>query len=175
MLVCRQRPRRPKWSSTSFSISRRASHTHVSTQIRRSSLNSRFQQLLYLPTKARKFKCIPSNQKQPFLVHFSNSIQYLESGIRKVYSSKKSVFVSLSAEGGVDSGQGSSVFSSDSPHLGQLTMSYSCTPSSQPPSQPQPQTPYPPTPSATPQQHPGYAQPLQPMVSGAFIQMSHYT
>uniref|UniRef100_A0A3B4ZKX9 non-specific serine/threonine protein kinase n=1 Tax=Stegastes partitus TaxID=144197 RepID=A0A3B4ZKX9_9TELE len=68
----------------------------------------------------------------------------------------------LSAEGGVDSGQGSSVFSSDSPHLGQLTMSYSCPPSTQPPSQPQ--TPYPPTPSAPPQQHPGY-QPQQPMVS----------
>ncbi|XP_024661391.2 serine/threonine-protein kinase WNK1 isoform X9 [Maylandia zebra] len=69
--------------------------------------------------------------------------------------------ISHTSEGGVDSGQGSSVFSSDSPHLGQLTMSYSCPPSSQPPSQPQ--TPYPPTPSATPQQHPGYAQPLQPM------------
>ncbi|TKS90650.1 Serine/threonine-protein kinase WNK1 [Collichthys lucidus] len=52
-------------------------------------------------------------------------------------------------------------FSSDSPHLGQLTMSYSCPPSSQPPSQPQ--TPYPSTPSANPQQHPGYAQPPQPM------------
>ncbi|KAF0029707.1 hypothetical protein F2P81_018812 [Scophthalmus maximus] len=63
--------------------------------------------------------------------------------------------------GGMDSGQGSSVFSSDSPHLGQLTMSYSCPPPSQPPSQPQ--TPYPPTPSATQQQHPGYAQPPQPM------------
>ncbi|CAI5636001.1 unnamed protein product [Oreochromis niloticus] len=69
--------------------------------------------------------------------------------------------ISHTSEGGVDSGQGSSVFSSDSPHLGQLTMSYSCPPSSQPPSQPQ--TPYPPTPSATPQQHPGYAQPPQPM------------
>lgn len=74
------------------------------------------------------------------------------------------VSVSLSAEGGLDSGQGSSVFSSDSPHLGQLTMSYSCPPSTQPPSQPQ--TPYPSAPSATPQQqHPGYAQPPQPMVS----------
>ncbi|KAM9328396.1 serine/threonine-protein kinase WNK1 [Pholidichthys leucotaenia] len=69
--------------------------------------------------------------------------------------------ISHTSEGGVDSGQGSSVFSSDSPHLGQLAMSYSCPPSSQPPSQPQ--TPYPPTPSATPQQHPGYAQPQQPM------------
>ncbi|XP_063356702.1 serine/threonine-protein kinase WNK1 isoform X15 [Pelmatolapia mariae] len=69
--------------------------------------------------------------------------------------------ISHTSEGGVDSGQGSSVFSSDSPHLGQLGMSYSCPPSSQPPSQPQ--TPYPPTPSATPQQHPGYAQPPQPM------------
>uniref|UniRef100_A0A3P8S0R1 non-specific serine/threonine protein kinase n=1 Tax=Amphiprion percula TaxID=161767 RepID=A0A3P8S0R1_AMPPE len=68
--------------------------------------------------------------------------------------------ISHTSEGGADSGQGSSVFSSDSPHLGQLTMSYSCPPSTQPPSQPQ--TPYPPTPSATPQQHPGY-QPQQPM------------
>ncbi|XP_008298009.1 serine/threonine-protein kinase WNK1 isoform X3 [Stegastes partitus] len=68
--------------------------------------------------------------------------------------------ISHTSEGGVDSGQGSSVFSSDSPHLGQLTMSYSCPPSTQPPSQPQ--TPYPPTPSAPPQQHPGY-QPQQPM------------
>ncbi|XP_072233796.1 serine/threonine-protein kinase WNK1 isoform X9 [Leuresthes tenuis] len=65
------------------------------------------------------------------------------------------------SEGALDSGQGSSVFSSDSPHLGQLTMSYSCPPSSQPPSQPQ--TPYPSTPSAAPQQHPGYAQPPQQM------------
>ncbi|KAM9705795.1 serine/threonine-protein kinase WNK1 isoform 4-T4 [Menidia menidia] len=65
------------------------------------------------------------------------------------------------SEGGVDSGQGSSVFSSDSPHLGQLTMSYSCPPSSQPPSQPQ--TPYPPPQSAAPPQHPGYAQPPQQM------------
>ncbi|KAM9705803.1 serine/threonine-protein kinase WNK1 isoform 12-T12 [Menidia menidia] len=66
------------------------------------------------------------------------------------------------SEGGVDSGQGSSVFSSDSPHLGQLTMSYSCPPSSQPPSQPQ--TPYPPPQSAAPPQHPGYAQPPQQML-----------
>ncbi|XP_036005248.1 serine/threonine-protein kinase WNK1 isoform X14 [Fundulus heteroclitus] len=65
------------------------------------------------------------------------------------------------SEGALDSGQGSSVFSSDSPHLGQLTMSYSCPPSSQPPSQPQ--TPYPQTPSAASQQHPGYSQPPQPM------------
>ncbi|XP_028253227.1 serine/threonine-protein kinase WNK1 isoform X2 [Parambassis ranga] len=71
--------------------------------------------------------------------------------------------ISHTSEGGVDSGQGSSVFSSDSPQLGQLAMSYSCPPSSQPPSQPQ--TPYPQTPSATPQQHPGYAQPPQPMHS----------
>ncbi|XP_029968900.1 serine/threonine-protein kinase WNK1 isoform X6 [Salarias fasciatus] len=68
--------------------------------------------------------------------------------------------ISHTSEGGVDSGQGSSVFSSDSPHLGQLNMSYNCPPSSQPPSQPQ--TPYPSTPSAAPQQHPGYAQPQQP-------------
>ncbi|XP_038145318.1 serine/threonine-protein kinase WNK1 isoform X5 [Cyprinodon tularosa] len=68
---------------------------------------------------------------------------------------------SHTSEGGLDSGQGSSVFSSDSPHLGQLTMSYSCPPSSQPPSQPQ--TPYPQTPSAASQQHPGYSQPPQPM------------
>ncbi|XP_030006238.1 serine/threonine-protein kinase WNK1 isoform X2 [Sphaeramia orbicularis] len=63
--------------------------------------------------------------------------------------------ISHTSEGGVDSGQGSSVFSSDSPHLGQLTMSYSCPPSSQPH--------YPTTPSVTPQPHPGYAQPPQPM------------
>ncbi|XP_040001806.1 serine/threonine-protein kinase WNK1 [Xiphias gladius] len=69
--------------------------------------------------------------------------------------------ISHTSEGGMDSGQGSSIFSSDSPHLGQLTMSYSCPPSTQPPSQPQ--TPYPSTPSATTQQHPGYAQPPQPM------------
>ncbi|XP_070405089.1 serine/threonine-protein kinase WNK1 isoform X15 [Nothobranchius furzeri] len=69
--------------------------------------------------------------------------------------------VSHTSEGGVDSGQGSLVFSSDSPHLGQLTMSYSCPPSSQPPSQPQ--TPYPPTPASASQQHPGFSQPPQPM------------
>ncbi|XP_014850256.1 PREDICTED: serine/threonine-protein kinase WNK1 isoform X19 [Poecilia mexicana] len=69
--------------------------------------------------------------------------------------------LSHTSEGGLDSGQGSSVFSSDSPHLGQLTMSYSCPPSSQPPSQPQ--TPYPQTPTAASQQHPGYSQPPQPM------------
>ncbi|KAK2883079.1 hypothetical protein Q8A73_022012 [Channa argus] len=70
--------------------------------------------------------------------------------------------VSHTSEGGVDSSQGSSVFSSDSPHLAQLNMSYSCSPSTQPPSQPQ--SPYPSTPSATLQQHPGYTQPPQPMV-----------
>uniref|UniRef100_A0A3Q3AT14 non-specific serine/threonine protein kinase n=1 Tax=Kryptolebias marmoratus TaxID=37003 RepID=A0A3Q3AT14_KRYMA len=59
---------------------------------------------------------------------------------------------SHTSEGVLDNGQGSSVFS-DSPHLGQLTMSYSCPPSSQPPSQPQ--TPYPQTPAAASQQHPG--------------------
>uniref|UniRef100_A0A3B3V9J0 non-specific serine/threonine protein kinase n=1 Tax=Poecilia latipinna TaxID=48699 RepID=A0A3B3V9J0_9TELE len=69
--------------------------------------------------------------------------------------------LSHTSEGGLDSGQGSAVFSSDSPHLGQLTMSYSCPPSSQPPSQPQ--TPYPQTPAAASQQHPGYSQPPQPM------------
>uniref|UniRef100_H3CQ48 non-specific serine/threonine protein kinase n=1 Tax=Tetraodon nigroviridis TaxID=99883 RepID=H3CQ48_TETNG len=69
--------------------------------------------------------------------------------------------ISHASEGGLDSGQGSSVFSTDSPHLGQLTMSYSC----QPPSQPQ--TPYPTTScAAQQQQHPGYSQPPQPMVSG---------
>ncbi|XP_029968896.1 serine/threonine-protein kinase WNK1 isoform X2 [Salarias fasciatus] len=73
--------------------------------------------------------------------------------------------ISHTSEGGVDSGQGSSVFSSDSPHLGQLNMSYNCPPSSQPPSQPQ--TPYPSTPSAAPQQHPGYAQPQQPAAQAA--------
>uniref|UniRef100_A0A8C7XXH6 non-specific serine/threonine protein kinase n=1 Tax=Oryzias sinensis TaxID=183150 RepID=A0A8C7XXH6_9TELE len=66
---------------------------------------------------------------------------------------------SYTSEGGVDSG--SSVFSPDSPHPGQMTMSYSSLPSSQPPSQPQ--TPYPPTPSC-PQQHPCYPQPHQSMV-----------
>ncbi|XP_028304160.1 serine/threonine-protein kinase WNK1 isoform X3 [Gouania willdenowi] len=65
------------------------------------------------------------------------------------------------SEGGVDSGQGSSIFSPDPHQLNQLTMSYSCPPSSLPPSQPQ--TPYPPTPSAPSQQHPGYTQPQQPM------------
>uniref|UniRef100_A0A8C7XX65 non-specific serine/threonine protein kinase n=1 Tax=Oryzias sinensis TaxID=183150 RepID=A0A8C7XX65_9TELE len=65
---------------------------------------------------------------------------------------------SYTSEGGVDSG--SSVFSPDSPHPGQMTMSYSSLPSSQPPSQPQ--TPYPPTPSC-PQQHPCYPQPHQSM------------
>lgn len=74
---------------------------------------------------------------------------------------KSSLCVSPSAEGGVDSG--SSVFSPDSPHPGQMTMSYSSLPSSQPPSQPQ--TPYPPTPSCAQQQHPCYPQPHQSMVS----------
>ncbi|XP_032445268.1 serine/threonine-protein kinase WNK1 isoform X4 [Xiphophorus hellerii] len=69
--------------------------------------------------------------------------------------------LSHTSEGGLDSGQGSSVFSSDSPHLGQLTMSYSCPPTSQPPSQPQ--TPYPQTPTVASHQHPGYSQPPQPM------------
>lgn len=73
---------------------------------------------------------------------------------------KNPLFLSFSAEGGLDSGQGSSIFSTDSPHLGQLTMSYSCPPPSQP------QSPYPTTPSAAQQQqHPGYSQPSQPMVS----------
>ncbi|XP_036066159.1 serine/threonine-protein kinase WNK1 [Oryzias melastigma] len=66
---------------------------------------------------------------------------------------------SVTSEGGVDSG--SSVFSPDSPHPGQMTMSYSSLPSSQPPSQPQ--TPYPPTPSCAQQQHPCYPQPHQSM------------
>uniref|UniRef100_A0A3B3DAV8 non-specific serine/threonine protein kinase n=1 Tax=Oryzias melastigma TaxID=30732 RepID=A0A3B3DAV8_ORYME len=78
----------------------------------------------------------------------------------QVYN-KSSLCVSPSAEGGVDSG--SSVFSPDSPHPGQMTMSYSSLPSSQPPSQPQ--TPYPPTPSCAQQQHPCYPQPHQSMVS----------
>ncbi|RVE56777.1 hypothetical protein OJAV_G00224370 [Oryzias javanicus] len=67
---------------------------------------------------------------------------------------------SVTSEGGMDSG--SSVFSPDSPHPGQMTMSYSSLPSSQPPSQPQ--TPYPPTPSCAQQQHPCYPQPHQSMV-----------
>ncbi|XP_056280283.1 serine/threonine-protein kinase WNK1 isoform X11 [Pseudoliparis swirei] len=70
--------------------------------------------------------------------------------------------ISHTPEGGLDSGQGSSVFSSDSPHLGQLSMSYSSSHSPHPSSQPQ--TPYPSTPSANPQQHPGYGQPPQPML-----------
>ncbi|GLD48457.1 serine/threonine-protein kinase WNK1-like isoform X1 [Lates japonicus] len=53
--------------------------------------------------------------------------------------------ISHMSEGGMDSGQGSSVFSSDSPHLGQLTMSYSCPPSPPPPS-PSPRPPIPPPP-----------------------------
>ncbi|MED6280306.1 hypothetical protein CHARACLAT_009406, partial [Characodon lateralis] len=69
--------------------------------------------------------------------------------------------IAHTSEGGLDSGQGSSVFSSESPHLGQLSMSYSCPLSSQPPSQPQ--TPYPQTAAAVSQQHPGYSQPAQPM------------
>ncbi|XP_076014993.1 serine/threonine-protein kinase WNK1-like isoform X2 [Genypterus blacodes] len=60
---------------------------------------------------------------------------------------------------GMDSGQGSSVFSSESPH--QLSMSYSCPPTSQP--SPHPQPPYPSNPSATPQPHPVYTQPPQLM------------
>ncbi|XP_061920937.1 serine/threonine-protein kinase WNK1 isoform X14 [Entelurus aequoreus] len=65
-------------------------------------------------------------------------------------------------EGGVDSGQGSSVFSSDSPQLGQLTMSYSCPPSTRAHSQPQ--SPYLSTSGASTQQHPTYAQqPQQPV------------
>nr|XP_061815929.1 serine/threonine-protein kinase WNK1-like isoform X13 [Nerophis lumbriciformis] len=70
--------------------------------------------------------------------------------------------ISHTAEGGVDSGQGSSVFSSDSPQLGQLTMSYSCPPSTRAHSQPQ--SPYLSTPGASTQQHPAYAQqPQQPV------------
>ncbi|XP_054656516.1 serine/threonine-protein kinase WNK1 isoform X18 [Dunckerocampus dactyliophorus] len=66
------------------------------------------------------------------------------------------------AEGGVDNGQGSSVFSSDLPLLGQLTMSYSCPPSTH--AQSQPLTPYPSTPGASTQQHPAYTQqPQQPV------------
>ncbi|XP_028304167.1 serine/threonine-protein kinase WNK1 isoform X10 [Gouania willdenowi] len=72
------------------------------------------------------------------------------------------------SEGGVDSGQGSSIFSPDPHQLNQLTMSYSCPPSSLPPSQPQ--TPYPPTPSAPSQQHPGYTQPQQPMTQVSSVQ-----
>ncbi|XP_061662759.1 serine/threonine-protein kinase WNK1 isoform X2 [Syngnathoides biaculeatus] len=62
---------------------------------------------------------------------------------------------------GADSGQGSSLFSGDCPQLGQLTMSYSCPPATQP----QSQSPYPSTAggAATAQQHPAYAQPPQPV------------
>ncbi|XP_061523680.1 serine/threonine-protein kinase WNK1 isoform X10 [Phycodurus eques] len=70
--------------------------------------------------------------------------------------------ISHTTEGGADSGQGSSLFSSDCPQLGQLTMSYSCPPASQP----QSQSPYPSTPGGVApaqQQHPAYAQPPQPV------------
>ncbi|XP_061523679.1 serine/threonine-protein kinase WNK1 isoform X9 [Phycodurus eques] len=74
--------------------------------------------------------------------------------------------ISHTTEGGADSGQGSSLFSSDCPQLGQLTMSYSCPPASQP----QSQSPYPSTPGGVApaqQQHPAYAQPPQPVHSMA--------
>ncbi|XP_051911459.1 serine/threonine-protein kinase WNK1 isoform X15 [Hippocampus zosterae] len=74
--------------------------------------------------------------------------------------------ISHTNEGGADSSQGSSLFSSDCPQLGQLTMSYSCPPASQPQSQSQ----YPSAPGSganTQQQHPAYAQPPQPVVSTA--------
>ncbi|XP_051911448.1 serine/threonine-protein kinase WNK1 isoform X4 [Hippocampus zosterae] len=70
--------------------------------------------------------------------------------------------ISHTNEGGADSSQGSSLFSSDCPQLGQLTMSYSCPPASQPQSQSQ----YPSAPGSganTQQQHPAYAQPPQPV------------
>ncbi|XP_077355165.1 serine/threonine-protein kinase WNK1 isoform X12 [Festucalex cinctus] len=71
--------------------------------------------------------------------------------------------ISHTTEGGAESGQGSSLFSSDSPQLGQLTMSYSCPPSTQP----QSQSPYPSVPGAAAttqqQQRPAYAQPPQPV------------
>ncbi|XP_061124306.1 serine/threonine-protein kinase WNK1 isoform X7 [Syngnathus typhle] len=68
-------------------------------------------------------------------------------------------------EGAADSGQGSSIFSSDCPQLGQLTMSYSGPPASRP----QSQSPYSTAPGGGPaqQQHPAYAQPAQPVVSSA--------
>ncbi|XP_061124304.1 serine/threonine-protein kinase WNK1 isoform X5 [Syngnathus typhle] len=64
-------------------------------------------------------------------------------------------------EGAADSGQGSSIFSSDCPQLGQLTMSYSGPPASRP----QSQSPYSTAPGGGPaqQQHPAYAQPAQPV------------
>ncbi|CAL8322854.1 unnamed protein product [Lota lota] len=71
--------------------------------------------------------------------------------------------LSLISEAVADSGQGSTVFSSENPHLAQLNMSYSSPPSTPYPLQPQPHTPYPSTPSNAQQQHPGYPQPLQQM------------
>ncbi|XP_037098550.1 serine/threonine-protein kinase WNK1 isoform X14 [Syngnathus acus] len=64
-------------------------------------------------------------------------------------------------EGAADSGQGSSIFCSDCPQLGQLTMSYSGPPASRP----QSQSPYSTAPGggAAQQQHPAYAQPAQPV------------
>ncbi|CAL8385763.1 unnamed protein product [Boreogadus saida] len=71
--------------------------------------------------------------------------------------------LSLISEGVLDSGQGSTVFSSESPHPAQPNMSYSSPPST--PYPPQPQPPYPATPSTAQQQHPGYPQPPQQMPS----------
>ncbi|KAK0135356.1 Serine/threonine-protein kinase WNK1 [Merluccius polli] len=69
--------------------------------------------------------------------------------------------LSLTSDAAVDSGQGSTVFSSETPHMAQQNMSYSSPPSTQ--HLLQPQTPYPSTPTNAQQQHPGYPQPLQQM------------
>ncbi|KAG7271854.1 hypothetical protein CRUP_028226 [Coryphaenoides rupestris] len=82
--------------------------------------------------------------------------------------------LSLTSEtAGGDSGLGSALFSSESPHphphhpAAQLNMSSPQQQQQQqqhPPLQPlQPQSPYPSTPSSSQQQHPGYPQPLQQM------------
>ncbi|XP_039891211.1 serine/threonine-protein kinase WNK1 isoform X1 [Simochromis diagramma] len=123
-------------------------------------------QLVREEQEKRKLEAEQQQQQQQQQQHDTHKASYTQAETEETEVEQHQLLyqqasISHTSEGGVDSGQGSSVFSSDSPHLGQLTMSYSCPPSSQPPSQPQ--TPYPPTPSATPQQHPGYAQPLQPM------------
>ncbi|XP_077565488.1 serine/threonine-protein kinase WNK1 isoform X3 [Stigmatopora nigra] len=69
--------------------------------------------------------------------------------------------ISHTTEGGADSGQGSWLFSGDCPQLGQLTMSYSCPPATQPHSQSNYQPP-PGGAASTVPQHPGYGQPSAP-------------
>ncbi|XP_037551762.1 serine/threonine-protein kinase WNK1 [Nematolebias whitei] len=117
-------------------------------------------QLVREEQEKRKLEAEQKQKQEAFKASHSQSrTEETEADQHLLHHQQASLCHTFSVEG-VDSGQGSSVFS-DSPHLGQLTMSYSCPPSSQPPSQPQ--TPYPPTPSATSQQHPGFSQPPQPM------------